>query len=71
MLIYRSVQLKLPKPEYNFEEQTIDNGTKIFVCTASIRDISVQDSGASKKRAKNSAAKLMYEKLYNIKEQDG
>ncbi|KAI6184327.1 hypothetical protein M3Y97_00584400 [Aphelenchoides bicaudatus] len=56
------------RPDYNFKE---DAATKSFVCTSTLGDrISVQATGTSKKKAKSMAAKVMYEKLKELKEQD-
>jgi dsRNA-specific ribonuclease len=56
------------RPEYTFKE---DKAEKTFICTSTLRDIVIQETGTSKKKAKTLAAKRMHDELVKLKEQEG
>ncbi|KAI6227831.1 hypothetical protein M3Y95_00558100 [Aphelenchoides besseyi] len=55
------------RPEYTFTEEGPPN-QKTFVCTSKLRDIEVQESGPSKKKAKAAAAEKMHQKISELRD---
>ncbi|KAI6243000.1 hypothetical protein M3Y99_00210800 [Aphelenchoides fujianensis] len=61
-------QKKIPRrPEYTFTEEGPSN-QKRFVCLCRLRDLEVQESGPSKKKAKAAAARGMHQKISELNE---